>query len=148
MTTTPLNPRAIPRAIHALSRSRRTKWDRSPTRSGCDVTRITDDATLTRTDSIFREPIHRVKWDARITPTPAMRASSLREMVWSGLRGSSRANGARIRDASARRYRAIVMKGEVDHEMKIAENDTDTTARAIPAYGPPRIEPGSGSRAM
>jgi len=36
-------------------------------------------------------------------------------------------------EASARRYRAIVTNGDVDQEMKIAENDTETTARAIAA---------------
>jgi len=43
-----------------------------------------------------------------------------------------------MRDARASRYRAIVMNGDLDQEMKIAAVDTDTTARAIPRYGETR----------
>lgn len=45
-------------------------------------------------------------------------------------------------DARASRYRAIVMNGDVDHAMKIADVDTDTTARAMPRYGRAVTEPG------
>src|SRR5467141_538194 len=34
------------------------------------------------------------------------------------------------------------MKGEFDHEMKMAEKDTLTTARAIAKYGRPATRPG------
>src|SRR5438445_664605 len=132
MTTTPPKPRPIPRAIQAFSRSLRTKWESSPTRSGWDVTRITDDATLTLTPSSFRDPIHRVKWVARIAPTPIMPSTSLRESANTEAR-FAKTNGTRIRDARPRRYRAIVMKGDVDQEMKMAEKDTDKTASAITA---------------
>src|SRR3989442_2783686 len=46
--------------------------------------------------------------------------------------------------AIARRYRAIVMGGELDQVMKIDAKETETTARAIAAYGPPRIGSGPG----
>ncbi len=48
---------------------------------------------------------------------------------------------ATIAVAIASRYNAIVMGGEVLHVMKIDAKETETTARAIAAYGPPRIGP-------
>src|SRR5436309_2161508 len=111
---------------------RRLQLDRSPTRRGCEVTRMTEEATLTLTPSIFRDPIHRVKWVARIAPTAIMPSNSLRVRA-SRTPRFTRAKGTRIREARARRYRAIVMNGDVDQEMKMAENETDTTARAIAA---------------
>src|SRR6266581_910386 len=95
MTTTPPKPSAIPTAMRPFSRSRRTKCDRIPTSSGWDVTRMTDEATLTWTPVIFSEAIQS-------------------------------------------RYSAIVTNGDVDQDMKIAENETETTARAMAAYGPLR----------
>ena len=74
-----------------------------------------------------------MKCVARIAPTPIMMSASLREIPRNGRRRSRKANGARIRDASASRYRAIVMNGDVLQEMKIAEKETLTTARAIAA---------------
>src|SRR5437870_8114741 len=71
-----------------------------------------------------------------------MTSASFRRIRRSGRRRARKANGARIRDASASRYRAIVMSGEVLQEMKIAEKETLTTARAIAAYGPPRMAAG------
>src|SRR5467141_5297729 len=123
---TPPKPRPIPRAIQAFRRSFRTKWESSPTRSGWDVTKITDDATLTLTPSSFREPIHRVKWVARIAPTPITPNTSFRESASTAAR-FTRTNGTRIREARASRYSAIVMNGDEDQEMKMAEKETDTT---------------------
>src|SRR5438309_12064519 len=120
------------RCMQAHNCSLYTKNYSSATRSEWDVTRITDDATLTLTPSNFREPIHRVKWVARIAPTPIMPSISLRVSASREAR-FARTNGTRIRDARPRRYRAIVMKGDVDQEMKMAEKDTDTTASAIAA---------------
>src|SRR5207247_10073683 len=102
---------------------------------------ITDEATLTLTPSSFREPIHRVKWVARIAPTPIMPSTSFRVSASREAR-FARTNGTRIRDARPSRYRAIVMKGDVDQEMKMAEKDTDTTARAVAACGRPGTGPG------
>ncbi len=99
---------------------------------------MTDEATLTWTPSIFSDPIQSVKWVARIAPTPIIRRTSRRGMPTSGRRRSRRTIGARIAEAIASRYSAIVTNGDVDQEMKIAENETETTARAIAAYGPPR----------
>src|SRR5213594_3405450 len=51
-----------------------------------------------------------------------------------------------INVAMAGRYRAIVIGGDVLHVMKMEANETETTARAIAAYGPPRIDSGPDRR--
>src|SRR5213593_2906907 len=97
--------------------------------------------------STFSEEIHRAKWVARMPPISTMTATSrrgIRRSVFSRRRAPLRTRivAPMMSVAMARRYRAIVMGGEVLHVMKIDANETETTARAIAAYGPPRI--GSG----
>src|SRR2546425_629400 len=101
--------------------------------------------------STFSEEIQRAKWVARIPPISAMMVASrrgIRRSVFSRRRTPLRTKivAPMINVAMARRYRAIVMGGEVLHVMKIEANDTETTARAIAAYGPPRIDSGPDRR--
>src|SRR2546425_658876 len=101
--------------------------------------------------STFSEEIQRAKWVARLPPISAMMAASrrgIRRSVFSRRRTPLRTKivAPMINVAMARRYRAIVMGGEVLHVMKIEANDTETTARAIAAYGPPRIDSGPDRR--
>src|SRR5438445_1685796 len=117
--------------------------------SGWDVTSTTDEAM--DSPSTFSEEIQRAKWVARIPPISAMMAASrrgIRRSVFSRRRTPLRTKivAPMINVAMARRYRAIVMGGEVLHVMKIEANDTETTARAIAAYGPPRIDSGPDRR--
>ena len=93
---------------------------------------MTEEATLTLTPSIFSDPIQRVKCVARIAPTAIIPRISFQESANRTPR-FQRTNGKRSSDARARRYSAIVMNGEPDHEMKMAEKETETTARAIAA---------------
>src|SRR5947199_245064 len=117
MTTTPLNPSPIPRAIQAFSRSRRTKWERTPTISGWEVTRMTEEATLTLTPSIFSDPIQRVKCVARIAPTAIIPRISFQERANSPPR-FQRPHGQRNSDAEADQDEAegaglVAVRGEL-----------------------------------
>src|SRR3989454_8497939 len=99
--------------------------------------------------STFSEEIHRAKWVARMPPISAMTAASrrgIRRSVFSRRRTPPRTRivAPMMSVAMARRYRAIVMGGELDQVMKIDAKETETTARAIAAYGPPRIGSGPG----
>src|SRR5207249_577273 len=101
--------------------------------------------------STFSEEIHNAKWVARIPPISPMMAASrrgIRRSVFVRRRTPLRTKLAApmINVAMARRYRAIVMGGEVLQVMKIEANETETTARAIAAYGAPRIDSGPDRR--
>src|SRR6058998_3736525 len=80
--------------------------------------------------STFSEEIHRAKWVARMPPISTMTATSrrgIRRSVFSGRRAPLRRRivAPMMSVAMARRYRAIVMGGEVLHVMKIDANETD-----------------------
>src|SRR2546428_7078883 len=117
--------------------------------SGWDVTSTTDDAM--DSPSTFSEEIQRAKWVARIPPISAMMVASrrgIRRSVFSRRRTPLRTKivAPMINVAMARRYGAIVRGGEVLQVMKTEANDTEPPARAIAAYGPPRIHSGPDRR--
>src|SRR3989337_781171 len=131
----------MPAAVRAERRSRRTKWERRPTRRGWDVTRTTELATVT--PWTLRDVIQRAKWVARMAPTRAMSPASRLVTPRHAAPRRQAAKGARTAVARASRQSAIVTGGLSLHVMKIAAVDTEATATAIPAYGLARIRRGS-----
>src|SRR3989442_15708756 len=98
---TPVNPRAIPRAVIAPTRSFRRKWDTRATITGWEVTRTTELATVT--PAVFRDVIQNAKWAARTTPIPAIQSTSRRAKGRDGGVRPLAAHGKTIRVANAGR---------------------------------------------